>query len=347
MILASVALVLATSVTDISSDVEAARKANNLPALAVSVVNARGLVAHGVAGVRKIGAPARASISDAFHIGSCTKPMTATVIATLVQDGRMSWDQTIGQAFPDWKDIRDDYRDVRVVDLLTHEGGLPDFGEEEDFKGAPVPRTEFAHYALTKPPVVPPRTAFKYSNAGYVVAAVMAERAAHDRWETLIRTRIFQALHLKSAGLGWPDKLWGHTLKKETWTPVDPRGSYQLGERIAPAGDVHMSADDLAEFLRAHLRALRGERTLITPEAAKFMHTKRIKSGAGFGVQKVGDFEPVSVYSGSADTFVTVFAIAPEQDVAVVVDTNGASEDAQKAVGRILRDILVRFAAGK
>ena len=330
-----IAIVLA-AVINLSTDVEQARKENNLPALSVAVVNSQGLVAHGAAG---------AKTSDSFHIGSCTKPITATMIATLVEQGKLSWDQTIAQSFPDWKDIRDEYRDVTLLDLLSHQSGIPPFEEEEQFAHAPASRTDFAHYALQQAPVVAPRSEYKYSNAGFVVAALMAERATGRTWEKLVEERVFRPLHLKTAGFGWPSKLWGHTWENGAWKPVDPHGSYQLGPRLAPAGDVHMSADDLAEFLRAHLRALRGEKTLIAPETAKFMHTRRLKSGAGFGIQKVADFEPVSVFSGSADTFFTVIAIAPAQDVAVVVDTNAASEDAQKAVGKILKAMLVRFAA--
>jgi CubicO group peptidase (beta-lactamase class C family) len=324
------------AVLNISADVEQARKANNLPALSVSVVNAKGLVAHGAAG---------ASTKDAFHIGSCTKPITATAIATLVEEGKLSWDRTIGDAFADWTDIRDEYRNVRLIDLLTHEGGIPPFEDEDQFKGAPDARTEFAHYVLTQPPVVPPRTGYKYSNAGFTIAAVMAERASGQPYEKLVEDRVFKPLRLKTAGFGWPAKVWGHEWKDGAWKAVDPHGPYQLGKRLAPAGDIHMSADDLAGFLRAHLRALRGERTLITPETAKFMHTKRMRSGAGFGIQKIGDIEPVSVYAGSADTFFTVFAIAPGRDVAVVVDTNAASDDVQKAVSGILKQMLTRFAA--
>ena len=330
-----IASLLLATVLDISADVEKARKEANLPALSVSVVNSKGLIAHGAAG---------ASTTDAFHIGSCTKPITATMIATLVEEGKLSWDRTIAEAFPDWKDVHEEYRDVRLVDLLAHEGGVPPFEEDEQFKDAPDSRTDFAHYALTQPPVVKPHQEYKYSNAGFVVAAVMAERATHESWEKLVEQRVFKPLHLRTAGFGWPDKVWGHEWENGAWKAVDPHGPYQLGKRLAPAGGVHMSADDLAEFLRGHLRALRGERTLIKPETAKFMHTRRIRSGAGFGVQKLGDFEPVSVYAGSADTFFTVFAIAPKQDVAVVVDTNAASEDVHQAVGRILKAMLTRFA---
>ncbi len=77
---------------------------------------------------------------------------------------------------------------------------------------------------------------------------------------------------------------------------------------------------------------LRGEKTIISPTAAA-MHTKHIRSALGFGNATVTGFDEVATYSGSADTFYTVIAIAARQDVAVAGSTNAAGESAQKTVG--------------
>ncbi|MBV8516366.1 MAG: beta-lactamase family protein [Acidobacteria bacterium] len=333
------ALLLA-AVLNISDVAKDAIAKNHLPAMSITVMNADGLVAQGVAGVRKMGSRARVKQDDAFHIGSCTKPITATIVAQLVEEKKLAFDTTIGAAFSDWNDIRPEYKDVTVAELLSHESGLPAFDDDADFKGMPADRTAFVHEALKRAPVVK-RGEYKYSNAGFSTVAVIAERASGMSWERLVETRIFAPLHLRTAGFGWPREVWGFAEGK----PVDPKGAYQLGKTIAPAGDIHMSSGDLAEFLRAHLRALRGTKTLITPQTATLMHTRRLRSGLGFGVQKIGDLEPVSVYSGSADTFVTVFAVAPSANVLVVVDTNAGDENAQKAAGATLKALLARFAS--
>jgi len=333
------ALLLA-AVLNISDVAREAIEKNHLPAMSITVMNADGLVAEGVAGVRKMGAPAAVRQGDAFHIGSCTKPITATIVAMLVEEKKLTFDKTIGESFPEWKDIRPEYAPVTVAELLSHESGIPAFDEDVDFKDMPAERTAFVHEALKRAPVVK-RGEYKYSNAGFATAAVIAERAGGMSWERLVEKRVFGPLHLRTAGYGWPTEVWGVMEGK----PVDPKGAYQLSKAIAPAGDVHMSSGDLAEFLRAHLRALRGQKTLITPATATLMHTRRVRSGLGFGVQKIGDIEPVSVYSGSADTFYTVFAVAPKANVVVVVDTNAADEAAQKAVGATLRAMLQRFAS--
>jgi hypothetical protein len=89
---------------------------------------------------------------------------------------------------------------------------------------------------------------------------------------------------------------------------------------------------------------MRGEKTIISPATAAAMHTKRLRSALGFGNATVAGFDEVATYSGSADTFYTVIAITARQDVAVAVSTNAAGESAQKTVGRMLRDLLVRYA---
>lgn len=349
----SAALVLAVTV-DLHSELEKVLAERHLPAISATVTRSDGIVAHGVAGERIAGKPDVVRIDDAFHIGSCTKPVLATLAGILVDQKKLAWQTTIVDVFPEWKTaIRPDYARVTVAQLLAHETGLAAFDDTADFANVPPltgsaidRRREFARWVLSSvPPVAPPGTAFKYSNAGYSVMAAIIERVTGRSWDALARRLIFDPLAMKTAGAGWPAGVWGHIRNADgTLTPVDPKGSYQLPEVIAPAGDLHMSSDDLAAFLRAHLRAMRGDPSLITPVTATAIHTRHIRSGLGFGVNSVAGFENVATHSGSADTFVTVIAIAPAQDVAVAVSTNVAGPDVEKAVGAVLKDLLIRYA---
>jgi D-alanyl-D-alanine carboxypeptidase len=343
-------------VADLSAELAQRAREAHLPAVQAAVIDHAGLVAHGAAGVTVLNGTVAVTTGDAFHIGSCTKPFTATLAGMLVEEKKLSWDTRVADVFPEWrKSMRPEYRDVTLADLLSHEAGLAGYGEEAEVNALPrftgnrtEQRRQFARYVLEHPPALAPRTAFRYSNAGYSVAATMIERAAGRSWEELVRRRIFEPLGMRSAGIGWPERVWGQEPTEQgTLKPVDPHGPYQLPAFFAPGGDLHMSSDDLALFLQAHLRAMRGARTLITPETAATMHTRRKKGGLGFGVAAVAGFENVATHSGSADTFVTVIAIAANEDVAVAVSTNAAGESEQKAVGQILRDLLTRYAAAK
>jgi CubicO group peptidase (beta-lactamase class C family) len=343
-------VLLAIALTDISRELQTAANDAHVPAMQAAAATSDGLVADGAAGTTILGGSTRVRRADAFHIGSCTKPFTATAAAMLVDEKKLTWDTRV-DVFPDWKErILPDYREVTLADLLSHESGVQPF--EEDTELATLPkftgdvvarRRAFAEHVLTLTPAVPPRTAYKYSNAGYVIAGAMIEKVSGKSWEWWMRERIFKPLGMRTAGFGWPSRVWGHTAEGGKLTPSDPKGPYQFPDFLAPAGGLHMSSADLAKFLRMHLRATRGEQTLISSATAAAMHTKRMRSALGFGSSKVGDFENVATYSGSADTFFTVIAIAAKENVAVAVSTNAAGDEAQKAIGRELRALLARY----
>jgi CubicO group peptidase (beta-lactamase class C family) len=85
--------------TDISSVLEPLRVAGALPGMAAAVVKGDTLVALGAAGVRKHGDPSPVGLEDAWHLGSDTKAMTATLVGIAV-DGRLSFDATLPSLFP-------------------------------------------------------------------------------------------------------------------------------------------------------------------------------------------------------------------------------------------------------
>ncbi len=108
------------------------RQKYELPALAAAVVRDRQLVAEGAVGVRRAGHQEAVTLHDRFHIGSCTKSMTATLCAILVDKGRLQWTTTIGEAFPKLKGkIHPDYHAVTLDQLLNHRSGLPDDSEPD------------------------------------------------------------------------------------------------------------------------------------------------------------------------------------------------------------------------
>lgn len=355
-LLAAGPVTAADTSAEISGILAAIRAGHEVPALVASVGHADGSIQTGAVGVRVLGKPQQVTPEDGFHIGSVTKPMTATLIAMLIDEGKLQWSTPVAQALPECAaTMRPEYREVTVADLLAHESGLPAFDDEKDLKALPplagsptAQRLAFSCLILGRPPVVKPKQEFSYSNAGFSVAAAIAEKASGTSWEELMRSRIFAKLGLTTAGFGWPAKggapqPWGHW--KQLWreVPQDPDGKYQLPSYIAPAGDVHMSMPDLARFLIAHLRALHGDAGLVKPETARLMHTRRIKSGLGWGVQAVGDFDPVSVFQGSADTFITIVAIVHDGDLVVAVSANSATKEADAATKQALKQLLAKY----
>jgi CubicO group peptidase (beta-lactamase class C family) len=346
------------AVRSLGKTLDSALSGHRVPGVAAAVSRTDCALAEGAAGVRRLGGTDSVRSSDRFHIGSVTKPFTATIAGLLVARGQLQWRSKLLDVVPSLRrSARRAYDEVTLADLLSHESGLPPFTDDSAIQSTKYPgtpseqRLAFVSTAVAQPPIGP-RGTFNYSNAGFAAAAVMMETRTGRPWEGLIRDLVFSRLGLKTAVVGWPGLAadpgdpWGHLEDSAgTLVPQDPAGPYRLPAFVAPAGDVAMSMPDLATFLRAHLRALQGSGEFLPPDLVRQMHTRRTRSGLGFGVGEVRGIAPVSTYAGSAGTFLCVIAIAPTRDVAVAVAVNAATPAADSLAKALLGNPLLRFGA--
>ena len=313
---------------------------HHLPAIAGAVVRSDSIAEIAVLGVRKLGAPDSVTLSDHFHLGSNVKAMTADLLAMEVEAGRLAWDRTLAQIFPEFADsMRVEYRGVTLEALLQHRSGLPAFTDPAeltavpDFTGTLEERRQAAARWLLRQPPGGPVGQYLYSNAGYALAGVILERSAGASWESLIQTRLWAPLGI-AGGFGWPaaggaPQPWGHfdagSGRLVPQDPDDPDG--QFPDLLRPAGDAHLSVGDYARFARLHLRALRGHPELLSAATFQRLHTANGSYAMGWGVQPVGG-ATTWFHAGSAGTFGAIVMIQPGRDIAVVVLTNAGSNEA-------------------
>ncbi|MEI9866054.1 MAG: serine hydrolase domain-containing protein [Limisphaerales bacterium] len=117
------AIIVFSATNDPAQGLEVIRKKHDLPAIAVVVVKEGRICERIAVGVRKSGDLTPVTTNDVFHIGSCTKSMTATLTAMLIEDGKLRWDTTIAEVFPELKGKMDkQYETVTVEQLLHHRG---------------------------------------------------------------------------------------------------------------------------------------------------------------------------------------------------------------------------------
>ncbi len=323
------------------------RKKHDLPALAVVVVKDGKICGRAAVGVRKWGNPTPVTTNDVFHIGSCTKSMTATLTAMLIEEGKLKWDTTIADVFPEWRGQMDkQYETVTVEQLLTHRGGVPGAPPAAAWKrawdqdGTPTEqRREFIQAVLKQPPEAAPGTKMIYSNQGYAIVGAMLEKLTGTSWETLITERLFKPLHMDTAGFGPPgtigavDEPWGHTRKLLVTVPLQSDNP----PAISPAGRVHCSLDDLARYTIFHMQ--RGQADgLLKPETLVKLHTPPPGGdyACGWVVVKRGwAGGNALMHNGSNTMWYVVMWLAPEKDFSVVVGTNIAGPDAEKGCDEV------------
>ena len=200
---------------------QSVREQYELPGLIAARIDGGRLSTLAAVGQRKRGAEERITPRDLVHLGSCTKAMTATLLALLVQENRIQWESTVGEVLPELrKNMHPAYRQVTVRQLLTHSGGLPAHDErifQADSRLSPTQqRRDLFAVLLTVEPVYPPGSRHDYSNLGYMLAGLMAETVTGQSWEQLMRARLFRPLRMVTAGFGPPgtpgrvDQPWGH-----------------------------------------------------------------------------------------------------------------------------------------
>ena len=316
---------------DTSQALEILRKQYNLPALAVVVVKDGKICDRAAVGVRKLGDLTPVTIDDQFHIGSCTKSMTATLAAIFIEEGKLRWDTTIADVFPELKGKMDkQYETVTVEQLLTQRGGVPGqppataWKRAWEQKGTPAEqRYEFIKAVLAQPPEAAPGTKMIYSNQGYTIVGAMLEKITGKSWEDLITENLFKPLHMDSAGFGPPgtsgkvDQPWGHTQELLPTQNDNPPA-------IAPAGRVHCSLDDLARYA---ISQMEGEQNggLLKAETYRKLHTPPDGGDYACGwvcVKRDWAGGNAIWHNGSNTFWYVLMWLAPKKDFSVIVATN-------------------------
>jgi CubicO group peptidase (beta-lactamase class C family) len=344
--------------------IEPIRKKYALPAMAWAVIMQGQTTAWGATGFRKAGNNVQVTSNDKFHIGSCTKAMTATIIAMLVERGKLRWGITLSEAFPDMaKEMHPDYRNVTLSHLLDHRGGLPpankswpkdkSFMDMYNLPGSAMEqRMAYARMILRQEPEAKPGKKYIYSNAGYSIAGVIAEQAMKTPWENLMRTMLFEPLGMTTAGfgaMGTPGKIdqpWQHRMNDKKLSAVEPGRFSDNPPVLGPGGTVHCSIRDWAKFITAHLAGPKGEGGLLKSETFALLHT------AGFG----GDYASgwvvtkrdwaggkVFTHTGSNTMNFAVVWMAPKRDFAVLVASNQGGGDVEKACDEACWTLIKEF----
>ncbi len=340
----------ASSMEDVSSLLEPIRKKYDLPALAGSIVGRERTLAIGATGQRALGANDPVSVDDRWHLGSCGKAMTATLVALLVEEGRIAWETTLGDVYPQEASIRSEWRTVTIEQLLRHNSGLPEdrrpWGEEWSDGSIDGPiqhqRRKVVRAALAQPPELAPRTAPRYSNSGYVIAGSMLEERTHESWEGLMRHWLFEPLGMASAGFGPPRPLpqpQGHLRR----VPLGAGPRADNPPVLGPAGTVHASLEDWGKFVSLHLVGASTGTELLPRESFGRMHsaTPGTSYAMGWGSMQRDWGGQVMSAAGSNGYWYAVVWAAPEQGFAILVVTNEAGDDAKRgtdeAAGALIR----------
>lgn len=350
-----------------------------LPALAAAVSRDGEILAAGAVGTRVEGLDLPVGVDDRFHIGSDTKAMTATIAASLVDQGLLRWDSTVGEVLGERvPEMHPELAAVRLTQLLSHSSGIPSDNDEiVDLYYSPeaadlVPeqaRLWMIEQVKDEAPALPAGDSpFQYSNLGYLFVGAMIEAVSGKPWEVLIHEVIFDRLGLESAGLGPQatmgryDAPVGHRLEEDgTLRPIPWGPAADVPALLGPAGMAHMSVLDFVRWGQWNAQRDQPEPEIVTAETLAYLHRAQVQTpvlqnpppgtpeqGAyalGWGVVAPAWADgPKLMHNGSNGMNLAKIFVDSERSLAITVVTNRPGQEAEEAAALVLERLFEDYA---
>ena len=312
-----------------------------VPSAEIAIVRNGRLVLNKAYGKANEALPANPGLP--YQIASNSKQFTAMAILLLRDEGGLSLDDHVAKYVPG---IADGDR-ITVRELLSHESGLQDFWPQDysfaDMENSTTPQHIVEKWA-EKPLDFRPGERWQYSNTGYVVAGMIAEKVSRKPLLTFLHEKIFDPLGMTSVrdqdDTNTPDFPAGY--KRDALGPV--RIARQPGHGwLYAAGELSMTAADLAKWDIARM-----DRSLIPVSDWVEQETPVLRSdgrtnGYGLGVYNVYKRERhVIDHGGEAVGFLTQNTVYPDSRDAIIVFTNsdfsGATGTLTTGIEKIVLD---------
>jgi CubicO group peptidase (beta-lactamase class C family) len=305
-----------------------------VPSAEIAIVRDGQLVLDKAYGKANEGLPARPDLP--YQIASNSKQFTAMALLFLRDEGKLSLDDPVSKYIPG---ITEGDR-ITIRELLSHTSGLQDFWPQDYlFSDMTVPTTpqHIVDKWAKKPLDFQPGARWQYSNTGYVVAGMIAEKVSGEPLLTFLNQHIFGPLGM-------------HPLDQDdTNTAAFPAGYHRfaLGPvRVAQppargwlyaAGELSMTAADLAKWDIARMnRAVIPAHDWIEQETP-VLRTDGRTNGYGLGVYNTYQRERhVINHGGEAVGFLTQNTVYPDTKDAIIVFTNA---DFSGATGTLTQGI--------
>ncbi|TLU73038.1 serine hydrolase [Lichenicoccus roseus] len=352
--LAVAAPALASPPANFAERVDALRQQIGVPGLSIVVVeHGRTSFLHG-SGVRALGKPDPVDADTIFPTGSTGKAFTVAALATLVDAGRIGWDDRVIDRLPGFQ-MYDPWvtREMTIRDLLVHRSGLG-LGEG-DLVSVPrsnLSRAEAVHRLRFLKPATSFRSGFAYDNVLYMAAGELIEAVSGKSWEDYVREHVLVPagmLHSTSDDAGRyrdPDRAFPHARTSGLVRGAGPALAFdehdELGRDLAPAGGLAISARDMARWLQiqlAHGRLPQGGRLFseaahdemwkpevlqpIDAEPPALRGTQPMFNTYAMGWE-VRDYHGARLvwHAGGMLGFQSIVVLLPDQDVGFAVEIN-------------------------
>ncbi|HEY0385993.1 MAG TPA: serine hydrolase domain-containing protein, partial [Pyrinomonadaceae bacterium] len=228
----------------------------HVPGFAMAIVkDDRVIFAKGY-GVRELGKSAPVDEHTLFAIASNTKAFTAAALATLVDEGKIRWDDPATKYLPGFQ-LYDPYvtREMTVRDLISHRSGLATFGGDLLWYDTTYNRDEILRRIRYLKPTSSFRSKYGYQNIMFLAAGQIVAAVTGKSWDDYVRERFL-------VPLGMTTTTTSVTAFKSTDNVASPHNEldgklrvvrYSNVDGVGPAAGLNSNVAEMAEWLRLQL----------------------------------------------------------------------------------------------
>jgi CubicO group peptidase (beta-lactamase class C family) len=331
--------------TQVDRLIGTARKAWSAPGVAVVIVRREKVLYLQAHGLRQLQPQQPLTVDTLFPLASCTKAFTTTLIAQLVDEQQLHWDDPPAKYLPDFH-LSDRHADALLTlrDLLCHRCGLG--GHDLLWYRAPWKLDEVLRRSQHLSLDYPFRGGFAYSSIPFIAAGKVLEKRTGRRWEDLLRERLCEPMGMTAVLFHSGDPLPPGVVRAVGYRREVPSGPLRVASAYPmpeanPAGSLQTTPRDLALWLQFQLnegRAPNGRRLvsvaqlrethrphnlLPMSEAARRQNPETIQLCYALGWLSY-DYrgQRVLAHGGLIDGFRLQLTLLPEADLACAVLCN-------------------------
>lgn len=326
------------------------------PGLGIGIVYKGRVVYLNGFGVREVGKPDLVDADTVFQLASVSKPMSSAILASLVSDGIVKWDDRMIKLDPEFR-LFDPVATSKmtIADLFSHRSGLSGAAGDDLERVGYKQHTILDRLRFLRPAYAF-RRGYEYSNFGMTNAAVVAAKTAGERWPVLAQQRLFEPLGMTETSMRYEDfvarvnRTHLHIMVNNRWTPLLTKN----GDVSAPTGGASSSVRDVVQWLLLELADGRFEgKQLMNEQAMKIRRTPQaiispgnvdtgggVYYGFGWNVVYLEDGVLDANHSGGfPEGASTNVALLPSQDLGIVVLANGSPTGVPEALANIFLDL--------
>ncbi len=315
----------------------------DVPSIAIGIVKDGKLVFIGAYGVKEVAKSESIDANTLYGIASNSKAFTATILAMLVEEGKIGWNDRVRDYLP-YFEVYDQWvsNQVTIRDLLSHRVGLGTFSGDVMWYKSDFTAEAIVRRAKHIPSAFDFRAGYGYSNIMYIAAGEVIRAVTGKSWSDNVKERIFEPLGMNRTTTS-PKNLDGignfvtpHARENEVNIPI----GWEDWEEIGALGGIISSVNDLAKWMIFNLNhGMNGKDTLLTVRNFNLLWTPHSNFvvdhtrdndfnrhfsayGLGWGLSDFHGRLRVG-HTGAIDGMLTAVTLIPDENLGVVVLTNG------------------------